>query len=209
MSARDKAIIELINRLSNPAIADKLTKESLFYLSRCDSGELVKKLTIERLEYFRPVPDLQNILIPAEAMIERRHFRRNSFFYKNVKYRFFELMPVYYDATDETSACAYDMDIPLYRQELFAELGGIEALHNSAFTYVQAKRLISLHQRKKPLEKWSLDPNRANHFLIIGKDRNLVIMSACSEKSGDMHSHWRTVYNMHPLQSGRLFLKNS
>lgn len=96
-------------------------------------------------------------------------------------------------ATESCHVYSYQMNVPLFGKELVEEIGGVDILMSSAFTYSQIVGMAGRHSNQdNPTGKSvTMDYEQPNYFPMIERGGELTLVSLFSRKDFRKHKKWQ------------------
>ena len=143
----DQLPIELCKKMLD--VVSRLPKNVQLFLAR--NEDIILK-SFEKLKDFEPVtfPDRDMYVLPATRSTTRKALWRKGFFESHLISDFAKCTPKHEPPQAECLIKPYNINISLYSNELFAELGVASAsdFGSNAFSYSQIASLLSCHKEK-------------------------------------------------------------
>lgn len=201
----DKTILEFCSTVLS--VGEKLTPESLLYWAR-NSEELQKLL---QKENFEPITQIvtKPLLIPAlpektsKLLQNKRLLDRND--PNTLEYH--RTLEGVQPATEPAYAFSYRLNVKLYLEEFLEEIGGIDLLRNSAFTYAQIVWLVSRHNKERITKGAIMDYRVYNYFPLLQDNGKVEFVRFRSRRPYGGHTSWVGCFRREFEKEGVLLIK--
>ncbi|MEO5645913.1 MAG: hypothetical protein ABIO57_02490 [Candidatus Paceibacterota bacterium] len=203
----DKITFDFVKTLME--VTRKITPEAVLYWARNpeELAALIDKKDFEPLTQI----GTESYLLPATAETDRRIlWKRRLISYIHID-NFQEVVQIKQSAQPSCSIIPYKLNAPLTASELIEEIGDMDFIIASAFSYSQ---IVSAARRHKNMEVSNLPSvlsyTEANYFFIIRNDGALGIVSLFPRTEFNRFKKWEGwfpgITNSYLLK-GRLLLK--
>lgn len=199
----DKTAIEFCATIVS--VAEGLSPESVLYWSR-NKDELERLL---QKENFEPITKGagEPYKIPALGEASRKTLAKKRFIPHMFLDTFIDNVPKgMQPATPPALAHSYRIQVRLERDELLYEIGDLDTLKSSAFSYPQLCFLASRHRGPQSTRKAILDYDGYAYASFITARDELTFVGMFSRKNFSRHKKWEFYFEDHTFRQNALLL---